>query len=416
MRDGDVQPALDQVRKVAETNRQMADLYLEKRIPMAMNAALLGGDASGFADYIRSLGETIVACTGTHSERAAAIEHLDKHRAAGAVLDTYAAWTVATMDAFDVLQSVFGKLVVPQSTLDELRIKKERDELLRVGSMTVAWHDGKYIAQEHTQESIDQRVRYVGEQIEKIERHCTVLPVEVPDEPSDLASLLLSRFDEHVLDAAYLASDGYVLLSEDLYYRQIAEAAANAASGSWLQAVLAFARENQLVTIERYADLVVQLAWRRHRHLFLDTLTLGRIFLDDDTVDLGRFKAAADFIGTKDADISSHLSVLEDFLTELWGDKSVDETRKRAATGVLLERIVRHQPAQGSLVLAYIRADAEVDLRDYMREWIRGHFLSEESVTAQERRVHAYKAAAAMRILQGRRRRIALVSSWPRGL
>ncbi len=127
-------------------------------------------------------------------------------------------------------------------------------------------------------------------------------------------------------------------------------------------------------------------------------------------------RRSSGLLKSKDADIGSHLSVLEDFLTELWGDKSVDETRKRAATGVLLERIVRYQPAQGSLVLAYIRADVEVDLRDYIREWIRGHFLSEESVAAQERRVHAYKAAAAMRILQGRRRRIALVSFWPRGL
>lgn len=416
MRDGDIGKALDQVRKVAETNQTMADLYLEKRIPMVMVAALIGGDTTGFADYVRSLGETVVVCSGTHPERAAAISSLDKRRAAGAVLDTHAAWTAATMDAFDVLISVFGKLVVPQSTLDELRTKKEGEELLRAGSMTVGWHDGEFIKQEHTQDSIDARVRYVGEQIDKIEEHCSVLPVEVPDEPSELANLLLSRFDTHVLDAAYLAADGYVLLSEDLHYRQIAEAAADAAPGVWFQAVLAYARDRRMVTLERYADLIVQLAWRRHRHLFLDNMTLGRIFLDDKTGVLSRFKAAADFIGTKDADIASHLSVLEEFLTELWGDKSVDETRKRAATGILLERIVRHQPAQWHLILAYIRFDAQADLQEYMRGWIRGHFLSEEEVATEERRLVAHKAAVTARLFNRRRRRIALTSSWPRGL
>jgi len=105
--------------------------------------------------------------------------------------------------------------------------------------------------------------------------------------------------------------------------------------------------------------------------------------------------------------------VVEEFLGALWADDAFPETRKRAATGILLKRLVRHQPVQWSLILGYIRTAAPADLQDYVSGWVQGHFLSEESVATQESRVQAHKALVTSRFLRGRRRRAILSSSWP---
>src|SRR5690606_6153743 len=85
-----------------------------------------GRDTIRFVEYVRFLDFDIRTCLGTESERLAARGLLRAHRQAGAVLDAYTSWTVSTMDAFDVLQSVFGTLIVPQTVIDE--IKNLRDE------------------------------------------------------------------------------------------------------------------------------------------------------------------------------------------------------------------------------------------------------------------------------------------------
>ncbi|MGO4386744.1 restriction endonuclease [Microvirga sp. 2YAF29] len=405
VRDGEIEKTLEQVRKFAETNRTLADFYLEQRLPMALVASLMGGDTAGFADYIRSLDKAVVACTGLHSERNDAYADLDKRRAAGVVLDTYAAWLAAMTDTFDVLEAVFGKLVLARATIDDLRMKKERDELLRAGSLTVAWHDGEFVKLEHTQESIDERVRYVRDQIAKIEQHCAVLPVQIPDKPSEVAEVVLARFDPHVLDAAYLAADGYMLLSEDLYYRRVATEATGAHPGVWLQIVLAYARDKEIISLERYGELMVQLAWCRHRHLFLDPKTLASVLVKDDTPRLDRLRALAQFLGTEDADMMSHLSVLDEFLKVLWKASDVGMAKKRMASGILLEQIVRNQGELWSFVVGYLRVDARSGFRDYAREWLRGHFLPEEQVVAREAELRAMTERVDRRLRAPRRRR-----------
>ncbi len=128
MKEGDVQPA-------SMRSRGSPRATVNSQISICCNTcqwvwwrADWGGDAISFADYVRSLDHDISTCAGTAQERDAAHDVVEQHRAAGAVFDTYTAWTVATMDAFDVLLAVFGKLVVPRSCIDELRGLRDRDE------------------------------------------------------------------------------------------------------------------------------------------------------------------------------------------------------------------------------------------------------------------------------------------------
>ena len=102
--------------------------------------------------------------------------------------------------------------------------------------MTVAWRDGQFYRQEHSPEDVAAKRTFILEHITKIEEACDVVPATAPDAPTELARTITDIFDSHVLDSAWLAAENRVLVCEDIYYRQWANAA-TAADGVWLQAV-----------------------------------------------------------------------------------------------------------------------------------------------------------------------------------
>lgn len=226
------------------------------------------------------------------------------------------------MDAFDVLQSVFGTLVVPQTVIDEIKNLRDEQETPAGRSMTMTWHNGEYIRQDHTAEDIAARRGYIVEQLKRIEAACEVRPVVAPDHPREVATVITQTFGSYVLDAANLAGTDYILVSKDMYYRQFAEAAC-AAKGLWLQPIFSFAHETGAIDAGRYVDLVVKLAWRRHGHLSLNVATMFVVLRGDPKNGLENFRAIANFIGTRNADLRSHIEVTITFSTS-FGASPID--------------------------------------------------------------------------------------------
>lgn len=375
MKDGDIQPALDQARKSSEMHRELADLYLVREIPLGLLARRQGSDSIGFIEYIRSLDEDIKCCDGLEAERLAARATIATHRASGVVLDTYTAWTVATMEAFDDLKTVFDTIIVPRSVIDELWILADNHKHTGRPTMTVAWCDGQYYRQEHSPEDVAARRTFILDQIKKIQSASDVFPATAPDVPSELARTITDVFGSHVLDAAWLAAENRILLCEDMHYRQWANAA-TAANGVWLQAVFSYGAERGWISRARYAELLIKLARRRHGHLSLDAQVLLDAFLSDITPNMQDFAALARYIGTKQAELKSHVFVSGEFLSYIWSTRAdaVDKTLR--ATGILLANLIRHMGENWSLLLALIAHSAEADLRDYIERWVQGHFLS----------------------------------------
>lgn len=382
--EGDIQPVLDQIRKASEGHRRLADIYLSKNVPLNMIAERQGGDTIGFAEYVRSLGEDIRTCIGMEAERLGARSVIASNRASGAVLDTYAAWTISTMGAFDVVRSVFGNLTVPVSVISELMHLAQKHEHTGQPSMTVGWRNGAFFRQEHTEEDITARRNFILEQIQNIEEACHVKPATAPDNPTEIASVATETFGAHVIDAANLAAEGYVLISEDMYFRQWAEAATSA-KGVWLQTVFAYARETGMIDRKHYSALLVKLAWRRHSHLAVDAQDLFDAYEADATENLLNFKSLAHFIGNKNAEMKSHLIVAIAFLERIWVDRSVETTlKKMKATGSLLDTLIRHTGVNWALALALITTSSGRTLQHYINGWVEGHFLSLEDLAKAE--------------------------------
>jgi tetratricopeptide (TPR) repeat protein len=409
MEEGDIQPALEQVRRVSESSRKVADLYLVQNCPINFVVSKRGRGTIGFVEYIRSLDFDIRTCDGTEVERVAARRILEQHRDAGAVLDTYTAWTAATMDAFDVLKAVFGTIIVPQSVIDELRMVRDEHSVPAERSMTIAWHNGEFIRQEHTPEEAAERRRYIEEQISRIESACEVRPVSIPDEPTELAGVIYQSFGAHALDAANLAGAQHVLVSDDMYFRQYGEAACSA-KGVWLQAVYSYARDLGIADHRRYVDLIVGLAWRRHGHLALNADTMLTAIREDEERHLDNFTALANFMGTRNAELRSHINVCVEFLNQLWSEHGEFDLACKRATSILIDRMVRFRSNNWALVLAFIKRGCVPPIRQFIDSWISGHCLSAKAMAAAEAEIEA----TAARLRERRSKQIVAEAPKPR--
>lgn len=383
--DGDVTPLLDQIKAFGERDRKLADLYLENHLPLEMVAAKSGRGSLGLAEYIVSLDKTITACIGTDPERTAALELIRQHRLSVLVMDTYTAWVVATADLLDLLATMFAELAVPQSAIDNLVTLKSKHTIGRGPSMNISWRGGEFVRQEFTEEEVSRHHAYIGEQIDKLQGRCHVVPVAAPDTMSELAEFIASGFGPRILDPAFLANQcAGLLLSEDMYFRQVGNAAI-AANGVWLQAILMAAREEGLIDAARYRNALAHLAARRHGHLSVSSGDLLALFDQDVSEQLWTFSSVAAFFGVPGAEMQSHTRVAQEFFSEIWCRalwRPEDRIKRGKATGILLERLVNNRSVEWEVVLAYFYRTGNAELRSYVELWIVGHMFSISSFKA----------------------------------
>ena len=150
MKEGDIKPASIEIKRVSRATKARRTLSAAT-LPMGMVATPHGGDAISSPTMSDRWIMTSTAAPARQGNATPLMRWSNNIVRRARMLDTYTAWTVATMDAFDVLVAVFGKLVIPRSCIDELRGLRGRDQFGGENrSMTIAWHDGQYIRQEHT--------------------------------------------------------------------------------------------------------------------------------------------------------------------------------------------------------------------------------------------------------------------------
>jgi hypothetical protein len=181
-----------------------------------------------------------------------------------------------------------------------------------------------------------------------------------------------------------------------MYFRQVAEAAVSA-KGVWLQTVFAFARETGQIDNARYADAAVKLAWRRHSHVSIDPRTLLDALKADDTADLAHYSALTEFIGTKNAEMRSHLDAAIMFFSYIWANSIPVSVKTMKATSILLGQLIRHQQKDWALILALLKDDGVGGFPDYVDGWVRGHFLPAAEFSTAEMAIAAVKDRLAMR-------------------
>jgi tetratricopeptide (TPR) repeat protein len=380
--EDDITPALDMVKRLGEADDRNADLYLEQGLPLSMVGVHVSGGSIPFAEYVRNRDRDIATAVGLEHERAVALEAIQEKRGGGLVLDTYATWTAATMGALDVLSKVFGTLTIAQSTMDELQRLRDRITPHNGESLTLGWSDGKFNGHRLDADQAAERLGVFDETVRAIEKACVIAPVDAPDTLTPIEETIAKGFGTHVLDAAYLAGDR-LLLSEDRYYRD-AVAQMQSVTSTWLQPVLMWARDHDMLSVADYARHMVKLATRRHGHLGVDVLTLRLTAVEDDSVNLSDFSALCRYLGGPHAEMISHVSTVVRFINGAWGDRDLTQLKAMRATSILLTAMTREKSRPWAQVLGVLRLELMARPARFVLQWTEGHFLPLAELAAAE--------------------------------
>ena len=284
--DDDIEPALEQVRRISAMAREQADVYLRNNIPLVMAAGHRPGGVVAFAQYVSSVGEQVRVCSGASEERDEALTFIQNNERAGAVIDAFTAWHAAALGALPVLTERLGKIAIPANELSQLLAMREECFGAEEGdSMSLDYRDGQYVRFIESADDRKNRMGQVNELITAVEESCSVEPVQLPDRLSELGEKLIRLPPTGAFAAAVMAGQSRLLLCEDFVMRRLARDGFGV-KAVWLQTVLSSAEQAGTMSFSSYADSVVYLAHYRHGYVSVSGPVLLLVFERDNSRDL----------------------------------------------------------------------------------------------------------------------------------
>ncbi len=374
MPDDSVEPILEHIREHSERKQKNTEFYTKQGFPISVLAAIQGSTAIEYAGFLRNLGHTIQACRGLEKERKDALELIATRRTEGVTIDALTAWVMYWTESIEIVKRVFGTVKIAQSCLDDITKMVVEAENDTEGRFSIVWKDGHYYRDEQSSDDIRAFVERVKRVRSKIVEHCEIVPSEAPETIPDTSRELIQSFSSDLLDPAFCAARGGLLLSEDMFYRQLVTQEFGV-SGIWLQSVLMFAVSEKLIGFEEYCEKCVLLAENRHGHLAVTSDVLVQIALNQNDRSWDKFNCISEVIGTADADIESHYNVAHDTVVRIWHAKNLSFYQKQKFASTILFKLVRHRKEdwQDILAMMYVRMGRQ--FRAYLQNWVQAHFL-----------------------------------------
>lgn len=374
MKDGDPSAVFDFTRKQAEHRDRVLDTYQRNLLPLQVVAGG-GGRVISLVETLRHSSHSIKTCHGAGAERQAALQAIGDMRQNGVVLDTFTFWSVVGLGALDVLKDVFGRVMVTRSTADEIAaMKREHLSSRERRTGTTAFLDGQFYFHEFTEEDWFARDRLFAERDEALSE-IDIVSVHLEDDLDPDVEIAIQDMGVDLVAPALAAREHRAfLLSDDLAFRLLAMDCFGVRTG-WLQAVLMYARFTGKLEMTRYAELIADLARMKHGYVSIEAAALIALVPEDGPIQHSRFDFLTDFIGTETADMRSHISVTAEFLRTIWTAGSIS-VRTMAATGLIVEKLLRHRRDDWRAVLSVLPAEVgNQRFDDYLQRWRRGHFL-----------------------------------------
>jgi cellulose synthase operon protein C len=373
VKEGDIKPILDMVRDRAESNREtVRDLYLDKKLPLCLVGKALGADEFWLAQYLRDSDLDLATCSGTVPETNAGIALIESAKGTGAVLDPYTAWACADLGLLESMQIWFGTISVSQSAIDRI------DNMIAQESTTrphegISWQKGQFVRHTDSDEYAKHRHSALKAFKADLLLHCEIVPLAMPDDVAETIADAIRKFGPEPFETIYLAAErGALLISDDLYYRLLANACAKV-HGAWIQAFLMAAQRRRDIELPSYAEFVSRLASYRHYLVQFDASVLIHVFESNPDPELRDFQAVCRYLGGAAADMRAHVLVLSAFLEKEW-NKFPRDPRLPRTSSILLDSILRER-ADWAAWLALVWCASSGDLRNHIVAWVTGHFL-----------------------------------------
>ncbi|MDQ0304504.1 PIN domain-containing protein [Ancylobacter polymorphus] len=362
--------------------------YLNGPMPLGVLAHRVGMDTIEVAGGLAGHGVKLKVAVGGLDEREAASRAVRENARRGCVLDLLAFWTAWQLDALDAVRATCGPIQLPQSVLDRLRARREQFEFsARDGHKSADYENGRIVLHEVSAEvvaglrdEIDRAIAWTG-------ANATVSPVVASDDlPEGLREhLRLGRSD--IFDGLILARQlGILLVTDDLPTREV-DRVMDGSGGAWLHVVFGVALDWKAIDVDQYVRWSAHLVDAGHNYLGVSGAVLAQAARLDAMVGEAPghlFRTLSNMIGGRAAEPISHVQAVVGCLRELWEDHRTLCFRQ-PVTGHLLRQIIRERadyPIILRTILAWSRST--FGLSEYVRGWLRGHFL--QHVALGERR------------------------------
>ena len=171
-----LQPIFDRIDQQQEHFDQIEKLYKEENITIGCFTNLVGGNSLDTWGPLMGNPELGIRCSiGDIEERNSILNRLNDSKPK-LVVDIISLMTLHSLDAADIVVSMFGKLCIAQSTIDELQnVISEREGMWsKRGGMIVGKKGNRYVKQIINPEEIKQGIEYLKDIIRWIRNNCEV--------------------------------------------------------------------------------------------------------------------------------------------------------------------------------------------------------------------------------------------------
>lgn len=346
--------------------------------PLDVLAARIGVDTIDVAGGLAQQGIKLRVAEGTEAERFAADASIRGNMRHGCVLDLATFWTAWRLGVLDHVDTICGAVSVPRSVVDRLQAKRERAEPSQGGRGTLSYLDGKILHTEASPEQMNAAVDDLDAALRWIEEHDAAKPIVLTDALPDALRELLQSGRTDMLDAIALAlTSSRILVCDDLALRTIHNKFGSTGS-AWLHHVLARAHIAKRIGGRVFTQQTVDMLNAGQSYL---SVTGGMIAvgIEMDVLETGglahRSAALIERLGGAVAEPISHVVAACEAFEQLWSTQSVKTVREKA-TGVILEKMIRQREDWRQMLAAIdMSARQFPDVREYLRDWAKGHFL-----------------------------------------
>ena len=312
---------LESVSRQQERGNELDKYYKDGKLTIGSIAGLLNSDVIRVWNTFMSNPDVGVRCSrGDIEERNRAYSLLTEKKAK-LVIDLISLLTIHSLNIGNIVSSVFGKLLIAQTTMEALQnFIRDKHGLEERGFMTIGKEGEQFIRAEVTADEVKRAVEYFEKLLSWVDENCEVTPVKgALDIPRERKDMLRDMLGSDSLDTLLIATDnGNLLFSDDERLRSLAKSEFNV-EGVWTQVILMFALNENAIEKERYTEAILNLVCSHYYHTSIDSDVLIKSARKADWLPAYPYTEALRLLsGDRTTDDESALNVTTIFLYELW--------------------------------------------------------------------------------------------------
>lgn len=377
------------MRKQADYAQQKAQQYHEGQYPLHILAHNLGIDPiDAFLGLKSDCGYPVKVTSCTIDEQNKASEVLKAAKSRGIICDATVCYLIRRLQIEDIMKHEFGAIGVTQHTTDVFANRLARfessifydSETGEKKSGRLSMREEQLTMSEQSHDDIEKKLDLLRSDLDWLEVECETIPSVAKADPPDVIIQFRQNEGGRFFDDIF-AADGSerVLISEDHHVRLWARGYLKVES-AWLQALIHHLEEAEIISPEKVVSATLELIQIGEHALTTNSnrlLRAAKMWTSDELSEqeFGQFSSV---LGQDGADLLTHWDVGLTAIRGLWHFEELMPVREKA-TSILLRHLLRIQHEGTLEILDALESHMrKPKLRDYLKNWRVGHFLTRE--------------------------------------